>query len=666
MGGFDALESRAVAKWPPGPTDDFWYRGIPSLTSSGTVVSPDQSLSLTTVWRAVDLVAGTIATLPLNTYERRPDGKGRDLARSHEVFNLLRWQPNQWQTANKFFYMQQAHKMLRGNCFSKIVRDSLGTPLSIVPWNPDRVKIKMKNGMLVYELEATNRQPEEVRAEDMWHVTGLSLDGIVGVSPITVMAESVGAAMASRSYGANFFGNASRPSGIITHPGKVTKEAEQMLISSWHRAYGGGNMHGAAVLGDGLEWKPMAVTNEEAQFIATRRFDVMEIARLFGVPPHLLMEMEQATFSNIEQQSREFVQYSLVGHLVSWQQTAKSVLLAGEDDVFVEFLLAALLRGDMATRAAANQIRFQNGTLSANEWRASENDNPIDDPSGDTYWVTVNAMPMDQAAEGLTPMNDVPPDEDDRALDLRYLIGQGLEDRTLTDLQIRSVAGRHRQLISFRRLMLSAGQRVVDREVNQLRRIKASSEAGLKKSIRAFYKTFPAAVSKLLHPTLRAYSEQIFAAASTEIGSDQKFGAAAQTFVKEYSNNVGLRHSLSSEGQLLALVDEAEDFEGAERDIDKRLDEWSEGRANKIADRESTQANGAVSRFAYISAGITILRWVAVGKNCPICNKLNGRKVGVEEEFAGKGDKVATLTVRRGIGHPPAHGGCDCMVVAES
>ena len=663
MGVFDALERRA-AKWPPGPTDDFWFRDIPSFTSSGAVVSPDESLSLTTVWRAVDLVAGTIATLPLNTYQRRPDGKGRDLARGHDIFNLLRWQPNRWQTANKFFYMQQAHKMLRGNCFSKIVRDPLGKPTSIVPWNPDRVKIKVRaDGDLAYTLQARGREPETVRSEDMWHVTGMTLDGIVGVSPIKIMAESVGAAMASRSYGSKFFGNATRPSGLITHPGKITKEAEQLLLSSWHTAYGGGNMHGAAILQGGMDWKPMAVTNEEAQFIATRRFDVMEIARLFGVPPHLLMEMEQATFSNIEQQSREFVQYSLVAHLVSWQQTAKSVLLPGEDDVFVEFLLAALLRGDTLARAQANEIRFRNGSLSINEIRAMENDNPIEGEGGDAHFVPLNYQTIEDAMEGLPESNDVPPPDDDRSA--AYLTRAGANVTELRALQVRSAAGRHRQMLSFRRLFVSASQRVVDREVNQLRRLKFS-----KASIRSFYKTFPAVVSKLLLPTLRAYGEQVFATASGEIGSDEDFGAGADTFVKDYANNVGLRHSLSSEGQLLALVDEAEDAEAANAAIDKRLDEWTETRAGKMADRESTQANGAMSVFAYVAGGIVLLRWVTVGANCPLCNSLDGKVVGVEENFVDAGDTVkgagvSPLTARRNVGHAPLHAGCDCLVVAE-
>jgi HK97 family phage portal protein len=678
VGIINALEQRAAQSWPPGPTDDFWFRSTPHLTGSGATVNADTATSLTAVWRAVSLLSDTMGMLPAKVYRRRADGSKEPLP-NNPVSKLLRWQPNKWQTAFTWYEMMGANIELRGNAFSRVERDGIGRPTALIPWDPDRVMIKVSGDRVTYTLTRRDGTTASVGMEDMLHVRGPG-EGLIGYSPIARMAESLGVGFAAQSYGARFFGNDSRPGGVLKMPGTLSKDARDNIEKGWRQAHTGGNQHSVAVLEEGLEFQAIGIAPEEAQFLETRNFQIDEVGRMFGVPPHMLMQNNRSTFNNVEHQGQEFATYSMQPRLVRWEQEIKRTLFPGEEDVFVEFLMDAMLRADTKSRAEANSIRFMNGNLSANEWRRMENQNPTDTEGGDMYWVPLNLGPMDQAAEGVPelPTDEPPPDDDDEDRsgwrDLTYLTDHGVENRRameMGDEELRSAASRHRQARSFQRLFQSVTQRVVRRDVTQVRRLvtASDSQANLTERIGAHYDDYAKVVSKELHPALRTYAEVIFGIAVREVGSTQEWGAEEDVFMQQYADNSGTRYAISSERQLEALVNEAEDLDAAKVAVEERVTEWEETRAEKMASRESVQANGAISRLAYTVAGITTFVWVAIGQNCPLCDSLDGRTVGAQENFVNAGQEVAPegaapLTPRRGVAHPPLHQGCDCLVVA--
>lgn len=693
MGLFARLEQRGIETWPPSAGDDFWYHPVGAQAGS-TEVTPDNSLTLPAVYRAVALLAGTQATLPLQTHRGDPEGDS-DPIPSHPVYNLLRLKPNPWQTAVEFFEMGQTHVLLRGNAFSRVARDRVGRVEALIPWHPDRVKISIVGERIVYTLKRHGNKPDvSVPQEDMLHVRGPGGNGIVGWSPITIAAEAIGAGFAAQAYGKRFFDNSARPSGTLTHPAKLNKISRDNITESWNAAHGGGKQGGTALLEEGLVYTPISLTPEEAQFLETQKFNVLNIARIFGVPPHMLMEMSAATFGNIEHQAIEFAKYSLRTWLVRWEQAIKITLFPGEDDVFAQFQMDAILRGDSLARAQSNEIQWRSGVINIDEWRARENLNALPDGKGKTHLIPINFQPLDQAIEGLPDIEaDVPPDDDeDRAAGgfllgpgqvdvlahiqgVEYLRRSGVDNETadaLSSLQIRSVASRHRQLSAFKRLFESVGARIVGREVTAVRRALRATNGGdgLASRLATFYASFGAVVAKELHPALRTYAEIIYGIASGEVGGEG-FDDAAKRFVRDYADNAGTRYAFSSQGQLETLIEEAEDPEAVVVAVGKRADEWEEKRAAKIASRETRQMSGAITQLAYAAAAITLLRWVTVGQNCPLCDSLNGKIVGIEENFveAGgtvQGSGVAPFKAKRAVGHTPLHGGCDCQIVAET
>ena len=692
MGIYDALERQTtITEWPVGPGSDFWY----APTGHGVEVTPDSSLQLTAVWRAVNLLSSAVGTLPAKLYQRRAGAAGgRDELRDDPLHYLLRWQPNSWQPAVDFFEMMQGHVLLRGNSFSQVKRTPLGAPTALVPWHPDRTKIKiLDSGRLLYTLKRPHKEDLTVPQEDMLHIRGPGGNGIVGYSVIALHAESLGMTFAAQAYGARFFENDASPSGTLTHPSKLSDPARKNIENSWKMGYGGRRQHSMALLEEGMTWTAVGVPPEEAQFLETRNFQVSEIARMFGVPPHMLAQLEKATFSNIEHLGLEFATYSVRPWLIRWEQTMKMVLLAGQRERTIEFLMDAILRGDSAARAESNAIRFMNGNLSIDEWRAGENDNPLPDGQGEGYFVPMNLIRVEDANEGLpdqavdTGLDD---EDDDRAWyppgrwEQNYLSTRGVNVAVLSGAQLRSAASRHRQMRSFQRLLLKAAARVVGREVKAVQGAVAATggePTALAVRLEELYGGFAKVVLKEMGPVLQAYAEVVYGLASHEVGADPDMTPTAEEFVRDYSTNMATRYVLSSEGQLRSVISKAQADQPAGSDAEKeavaaavllRAAEWDEKRASKVARREAAQANGAVSVNAYEEAGVVEVVWVTVGENCPLCAAMDGRTVATGSDFLAKGSTLkvegsSPLTSRRGVAHPPLHPpSCDCMVAAKA
>lgn len=352
-------------------------------TASGATVTPDTAMRVMAVYAAVRVLAETVAQVPLITYRR--DGRNKERATDHWAYRLLHDQPNTWQSSFEFREMMMGHLALRGNAFAfkAKVREEVH---ELLPLHPDRVAVTQNEKWgLVYTVKLGNGAPVTLGPSDILHLRGLSSDGFTGLSPIGLAREAVGLAIQTEKHGAQLFGNGARVAGVLSTENVLKEEQIKMIRESWKSAHGGENRLGTAVLDAGMKYQQMSLSSEDAQFIESRKFQISEIARLFRVPPHMIGDLDKATFSNIEQQSLEFVTYTIGPWTRRWEQALMMQLLPEREreDIYFEFLLEGLLRGDIKSRYEAYQIGITNGWFSPNEIRERENMNPRE--GGDEY-----------------------------------------------------------------------------------------------------------------------------------------------------------------------------------------------------------------------------------------------------------------------------------------
>lgn len=359
---------------------DFWFEPLSARTSSGMRVTPDASLRLSAVYACVRILSETMASLPIVLYRKRADG-GKDRVTDHWLHTLLCRRPNRYQNPFEWREMLQGHLALRGNAYNQIITNPRGEIMELIPIHPDRVRMELlRSGEFRYRV--TDRFGEELVLPrgDVWHLKGLSSDGLMGMSPIELARESLGMALAAQDYGARFFANDAKPTGgWIEFPGSFKDaEAKKVFRESYQAAQSGANRGKVLVLENGMKFHEVGVTNKDAQFLELRKFQITDIARLFRVPPHMIADLDRATFSNIEQQSLEFVMHTMTPWAERWEASIGAELLLDVDELEVEFDFANLMRGDAASRSAYYQSGIQNGWLTRNEARVAENLNPLD------------------------------------------------------------------------------------------------------------------------------------------------------------------------------------------------------------------------------------------------------------------------------------------------
>ena len=362
------------------PWGDFSFESISARTGSGMRVSPDSALRLAAVYACVRILAETIASLPLVVYQRRPDG-GKDRVTDHWLYRLMAKRPNRFQNPFEWREMLQGHLALRGNAFNQIITNPRGEIIELMPIHPDRVKIELlPSGEYRYRISDRSGTEVILPRGEVWHLRGLSSDGLMGMSPIELARENLGTALAAQGYGARFFANDAKPTGgWIEFPGSFKdSEAKKVFRESYQQAQSGSNRGKVLVLENGMKFHEVGVTNKDAQFLELRKFQITDVARLFRVPPHMIADLDRATFSNIEQQSLEFVMHTMTPWAERWEASIQSELLLESDDIEIEFDFANLMRGDASSRSSYYQSGIQNGWLTRNEARIAENLNPID------------------------------------------------------------------------------------------------------------------------------------------------------------------------------------------------------------------------------------------------------------------------------------------------
>ncbi|WP_353209919.1 phage portal protein [Sphingorhabdus sp.] len=377
---FDRFRGSGASSGDRSPYGEFWFEPVSARTGSGMRVSPDSALRLAAVYACVRILAETMASLPLVVYQRRADG-GKDKVTDHWLCRLMAKRPNRFQNPFEWREMLQGHLALRGNAYNQIITNPRGEIIELMPIHPDRVKIELlPSGEYRYRVTDRSGTGVILPRGEVWHLRGLSSDGLMGMSPIELARENLGMALAAQDYGARFFANDAKPTGgWIEFPGTFKdNEAKKVFRESYQQAQSGANRGKVLVLENGMKFHEVGVTNKDAQFLELRKFQITDIARLFRVPPHMIADLERATFSNIEQQSLEFVMHTMTPWAERWEASIESELLLEGDDIEIEFDFANLMRGDAASRSSYYQSGIQNGWLTRNEARIAENLNPID------------------------------------------------------------------------------------------------------------------------------------------------------------------------------------------------------------------------------------------------------------------------------------------------
>lgn len=388
------------ARDKPKPTDavsaaPVFYFGT---SGSGKAVNARTAIQVSTVYACVRVIAETIASLPLHVYEETPTGSIKAL--EHPLYRILHDEPNSEMTSFVWREAMLTHLLLYGNSFSQVIRNGRGHVLGLYPLLPDRMEVDRDGaGNLTYTYTTTEGSTHRLRPEEVLHIPGLGFDGVMGYSPIALEKNAIGLGIAAEEYGSKFFAHGATPSGVLTHPNTVKDPAR--LRESWNKAYGGSANSGkVAILEEGMSYTRISLPNSEAQFLETRKFQVAEICRIYRVPPHLVADLEHATFSNIENQNISFAVHTIRPWLVRIEQALNRQLFPEKEkgSYYAQFNMDGLMRGDYKSRMEGYAIARQNGWMSTNDIRALENMNPVPaEEGGDAYLVNGNMISVKTA-----------------------------------------------------------------------------------------------------------------------------------------------------------------------------------------------------------------------------------------------------------------------------
>ena len=436
---------------PTNSTNGSAYRFLFGGSNSGKTVNERSAMQMTAVYACVRILSESIAGLPVHVYKYTDSGS-KEKAIKHPLYRLIHDEPNPEMTSFVFRETLMTHLLLYGNAYAQIIRNGKGEVIALYPLMANRMSVDRDDkGHLYYQYQMQDSDAPTMKngtvilkPSDVLHIPGLGFDGLVGYSPIAMAKNAIGLAIATEEYGAKFFANGATPGGILEYPGTVKNP--EAVRESWTKGFSGNNSHKVAVLEEGMKYTPISISPNEAQFLETRKFQIDEIARIFRVPPHMVGDLEKSSFSNIEQQSLEFVKYTLEPWIVRWEQSINRALLSESEKAayFVKFNVDGLLRGDYQSRMNGYATARQNGWMSANDIRELENLDLIpSELGGDLYLINGNMTKLEDAGIFAATTADRKEDEnDEEVLEVEESDGDQSGD-TRTDTGEDTVSKRH-------------------------------------------------------------------------------------------------------------------------------------------------------------------------------------------------------------------------------
>lgn len=527
------------------------YRESPS----GVTVTEETAMNIAAVFNATMLISDAAKTLPIFVYQRT--NGGREQLPQHGVYRLLHDRPNPDMSPSRFKKLMIQWALQWGSGPAEIERNQRGEPINLWPIHPSRRWKDTSNGRTIHKIRNSDGSVTELESEDVFETMGYSCDGMNGISVVGMARNSLGLTVAAEDYGAKFFAKDAAPNIVITHPKQLTESAQKRLRQSWISLHGrNGTAEGVAVLEEGTDIKRFDMPHGDAQFLETRQFQVVEIARWFNIPPHKLKDLGRATWSNIEQMSIEYVSDTLMPWLVDFEEEADRKLLTEQErkTMFCEFKVDAALRADSKARAEALQIQRQNGVISANEWRAMENMNTLGE-KGDLYIIPANFQPMtDQTSQIATvqvpqPAQQPDPEPSQKEPTVTVTSSADPDFATIRDCIARAHGPAIADVLDKMRAI----------ELNECKKLKSGDYVGLyAKHVTRFVPSVAVPLRSLagsLAPTLRVWTDYTLEA---EGAAREAAGALSSSMIEWFKNNPGnltpiTSYDPQSEGLALAL-----------------------------------------------------------------------------------------------------------------
>ena len=366
-----------------------------TIFPDANVFDTDKALTLTAVWCAIRLLAESVSSLPVSVYSKQANGDKLEDSKS-PIYNLVKFKPNYYQNKITFFEFIMLSICTEGNSYVQIVRNNSGTPVQLICLSPSNVTVVVNNNELFYQIDGGS----VLDSSDVLHFKTITDDGVTGLSPIDQCAKALNWGVSLEEFGSTFFSNGAKPSSILQTDRALSDTALQRLKTSFNNNYGKlKNSNSTIVLEEGLTFKPISISPEQAQFLSSRQFSIEEVARIFNVPPHMLKDLSKSSFNNIEMQSQEFVTYTLMPYITRIEQEMNLKLFRTNElgKTFIEFNVNGLLRGDVKSRTEAYKTAITNGYMSINEVRQKENLNSIE--GGDKHFMQMNMTTIDKVGE---------------------------------------------------------------------------------------------------------------------------------------------------------------------------------------------------------------------------------------------------------------------------
>ncbi len=649
-------------------------------SSSGIDVNEDSALSFPAVYACVRLLAEDVAKLPLILYRRRDDNT-IERARDHPLSYMMHDAVNPNCTSFAFREFMQGSVSLRGNAIAAIGLSEMGRAVSLHPMRWDYTQLKKYQGRLVYVYQQPGSTPRNFEQHEVLHLSMFGTDGAVGLSPIALHKEAVGLGMAAQRFGAKLFGNGARVAGVIEHPAELSKDAYERMNETWTANHGGvENANKTAILEGGAKWHQISISPDDAQFLGTRGFQLTETAMIFRVPPYKLQDYSRATFSNVEHTAISYVIDSLMPHLGRWESTLNHRLLSPEEresGLYFEFLVDGLLRGDTATRYEAYSKAILAGWMEPNEARIRENMNPR--PDGVGLMTPANMITeLDSATrESLTRLLGPAPDHE--LIERASRVSAKIIDYEIPPEGLREIAAEQRAAANDRRKhahdhessFAAMATRLIRAEKREVMKLAKKNEVqrtgdGFLRDLDDFYVDYRKRVASESRPSYEALGKTVAKTTLSEIneeeasGLDEFIDGVAGGFAAAYTNRSRKELGEATEKGMadgITLTEAAAAL----------FVLWEANRVAQIAKRETVQSANAITKYVYNTNGITRLKWQTFGENCPYCDALDGKVVGIQENFINKGDALEAdgqqpFNAGANIGHAPLHGGCDCSI----
>lgn len=648
-----------------------------SSTVAGQTISEYNALNYSAFYACVKVLSESVAALPLHLYERLPEG-GKKRAYEQPLYVLLHDEPNPNMTAFTFYETLMGHAVSWGNGYAFIDWQG-GQVKALWPINPAVLQPKIVNGKLVYEFTKADGTKLPYQKEQILHIPGLGFDGLQGYSVVAKARESIGLGTAMEKFGAAFFGNGAIAGGVLEHPLKLSPEAFERLKKSWAETHQGADKaHKVAILEEGMKYNKTSIPPEDAQFLESGQFQVTEMARWFRIPPHLIGDMSHATFSNIEQQSLEFVVYTLMPWLKRWEQAIYQRLFITDEErrkYFAEFLVDGLLRGDSVARAQFYTQMSMIGALSANDIRELENMNPIE--GGDQYFVQLNMVPINKAGEALPndaePELDEEPEEDSQKL--------AVETRALN--RMKQAQNKLKVVNSYRSVMDDAASRMVKRQVQDVTRALKKEPIEFKTWLEDYYKKQPEVMRTIMTPAFMGLGEAVQKCAAEECGGKVGMTPELRQCMDTHIDLTSKFNSNAAYNRLLKVIGEAEGTRAApawEKVVElvkAELLGWESTIPGMITNWELTRTAGMMSKATYYFNGAKGTEWVSI--DIEMCPELDGqtRSIGANcrsDPFVPKNRSLFSVCEHRGLKDftpswnvytPPLYLGCTCQILPK-